>query len=64
MFSYLDAFDHICSKVTPMEVVTLVNRMFLTFDKLSEKHEVYKVKLWTPKSDLYTFAPCKFVEKM
>ena len=50
MFSYLDAFDHICSKVTPMEVVTLVNRMFLTFDKLSEKHDVYKVKLWTQKN--------------
>ena len=49
MFSYLDAFDHICSKVTPMEVVTLVNRMFLTFDKLSEKHDVYKVKHWTQK---------------
>lgn len=64
MFSYLDAFDHICSKVTPMEVVTLVNGMFLTFDKLSEKHDVYKVKHWTQKTDLYNFAPCKFVENM
>ena len=43
MFSYLDGFDHICANVTPMEVVNLVNKMFLTFDKLSEKHEVYKV---------------------
>jgi len=42
MFSYLDGFDHICANVTPMEVVNLVNKMFLTFDKLSEKHEVYK----------------------
>lgn len=43
MFSYLDGFDHICANVTPMEVVNLVNKMFLTFDKLSEKHDVYKV---------------------
>ena len=43
MFSYLDGFDHICANVTPMEVVNLVNKMFLTFDELSEKHDVYKV---------------------
>lgn len=43
MFSYLDGFDNICARVTPMEVVTLVNNMFLTFDTLSEKHDVYKV---------------------
>lgn len=42
MFSYLDGFDNICANVTPMEVVSLVNKMFLTFDKLSEKHDVYK----------------------
>ncbi|XP_068724019.1 soluble guanylate cyclase 88E-like [Montipora capricornis] len=42
MFSYLDGFDRICTKVTPMEVVSLVNKMFLTFDTLSEKHDVYK----------------------
>ena len=43
MFSYLDGFDNICTKLTPMGVVNLVNKMFLTFDKLSEKHDVYKV---------------------
>lgn len=42
MFSYLDNFDNICASVSPMEVVTLVNKMFLTFDELSEKHDVYK----------------------
>lgn len=47
MFSYLDGFDHICANVTPMEVVNLVNKMFLTFDKLSEKHDVYKVSSLT-----------------
>ncbi|XP_022801702.1 soluble guanylate cyclase 88E-like isoform X2 [Stylophora pistillata] len=42
MFSYLDNFDNICASVSPMEVVSLVNKMFLNFDKLSEKHDVYK----------------------
>ena len=50
MFSYLDGFDHICANVTPMEVVNLVNKMFLTFDELSEKHDVYKVSRKTKKN--------------
>lgn len=53
MFSYLDGFDNICSKVMPMEVVNLVNKMFLTFDKLSEKHDVYKVTWQLLKVTLY-----------
>ena len=53
MFSYLDGFDHICANVTPMEVVNLVNKMFLTFDKLSEKHDVYKVSSLTEKINRY-----------
>ena len=53
MFSYLDGFDHICANVTPMEVVNLVNKMFLTFDKLSEKHDVYKVSWLTEKIICY-----------
>ena len=43
MFSYLEDFDSICARISPMDVVTLVNKMFLTFDRLSEKHGVYKV---------------------
>lgn len=44
MFSYLDGFVAICSQVDAMEVVNLVNNMFTSFDKLTEKHDVYKVK--------------------
>lgn len=43
MFSYLDGFDYICVNVILMEVVNLVNKMFLIFDELSEKYDVYKV---------------------
>lgn len=44
MFSYLDGFVAICSQVDAMEVVNLVTNMFTSFDKLTEKHDVYKVK--------------------
>ena len=43
MFSYLDGFVTICSQVDAMEVVNLVNNMFISFDKLTEQHDVYKV---------------------
>lgn len=43
MFSYLDGFDYICVNVILMVVVNLVNKMFLIFDELSEKYDVYKV---------------------
>lgn len=43
MFSYLDGFVTICSQVSAMEIVSLVNTMFTTLDKLTEKHDVYKV---------------------
>lgn len=43
MFSYLDGFVTICSQVGAMEIVNLVNNMFTIFDKLTERHDVYKV---------------------
>ncbi|XP_078363542.1 soluble guanylate cyclase 88E-like isoform X1 [Oculina patagonica] len=42
MFSYLDSFVTVCSQVDAMEVVNLVNNMFIAFDKLTELHDVYK----------------------
>lgn len=45
MFSYLDGFVTICSQVDAMEVVNLVNNMFISFDKLTEQHDVYKVNV-------------------
>ena len=46
MFSYLDGFVAICSQVDAMEIVNLVNSMFIAFDKLTELHDVYKVMVW------------------
>ena len=51
MFSYLDGFVTICSQVDAMEVVNLVNNMFISFDKLTEQHDVYKVKTKSNISD-------------
>ena len=45
VFSYLDGFANICSFLQPMEVVCLVDKMFVTFDKISEKYNVFKVSL-------------------
>ena len=43
LFSEVLDFNDICSKITPMEVVTILNTMYTKFDNLSEVHKVYKV---------------------
>ncbi|EDO43095.1 predicted protein, partial [Nematostella vectensis] len=44
LFSDVVGFTTICSLIAPMQVVTMLNCMYTTFDKLSEKHNVYKVE--------------------
>lgn len=43
LFSDVVTFTEICSRITPMEVVSMLNAMYSLFDNLTEKHEVYKV---------------------
>ena len=43
MFSDVVGFTKICSQITPMEVVDMLNLMYTKFDRLIEKHRVYKV---------------------
>ena len=43
LFSDVVGFTHICSLINPMEVVTMLNNMYTTFDQISEQHNVYKV---------------------
>ena len=43
LFSDVVGFTQICSQITPMEVVDMLNLMYTKFDKLTEKHRVYKV---------------------
>lgn len=43
LFSDVVGFTSTCSLLTPMEVVSMLNRMYTNFDKSLEIHNVYKV---------------------
>ena len=43
LFSDVVGFTKICTKISPMDVVTLLNSMYIKFDQLSVKYRVYKV---------------------
>lgn len=43
LFSDVVTFTEICSRITPMEVVSMLNGMYSIFDKLTERNRVYKV---------------------
>lgn len=45
LFSDVVTFTEICSRITPMEVVSMLNAMYSIFDKLTEKNRVYKVRI-------------------
>ncbi|XP_076341476.1 soluble guanylate cyclase 88E-like [Tachypleus tridentatus] len=44
LFSDVITFTQICSRITPMEVVSMLNTMYSMFDHLTETHKVYKVE--------------------
>lgn len=46
LFSDVVGFTRICSHITPMQVVSMLNTMYTLFDTLSEKHRVFKVRLF------------------
>jgi len=37
-------FDVIVSKLTPVQTVDLINRLWIVFDEVAAKHNVYKVE--------------------
>ena len=43
LFSDVVGFTTICSAISPMQVVSMLNGMYTTFDTLIEKHHLYKV---------------------
>ncbi len=45
LFSDVVGFTNICTKISPMEVVTMLNSMYIKFDQLSVQCGVYKVRL-------------------
>ncbi|XP_076310826.1 soluble guanylate cyclase 88E-like [Tachypleus tridentatus] len=44
LFSDVITFTQICSRIPPMEVVSMLNTMYSMFDHLTETHKVYKVE--------------------
>ncbi|KAK9679063.1 Adenylate and Guanylate cyclase catalytic domain, partial [Popillia japonica] len=44
LFSDVVTFTEICSRITPMQVVSMLNGMYSIFDRLSEENKVYKVE--------------------
>ncbi|XP_025201544.1 soluble guanylate cyclase 88E-like isoform X2 [Melanaphis sacchari] len=44
LFSDIVTFTEICSRITPMEVVSMLNAMYSIFDTLTERNKVYKVE--------------------
>jgi len=53
LFSDVVGFTHICSLISPMEVVTMLNNMYTVFDQISEQHNVYKVSAeWSIKDQM------------
>lgn len=45
LFSDVVTFTEICSRITPMEVVSMLNGMYSIFDELTERNNVYKVSV-------------------
>ncbi|KAF5282152.1 hypothetical protein FQR65_LT02849 [Abscondita terminalis] len=42
LFSDVVTFTQICSRITPMQVVSMLNAMYSAFDTLTERNSVYK----------------------
>ena len=43
LFSDIVSFTNICAKCRPIDIVNMLNALYIRFDKLTTVHDVYKV---------------------
>ncbi|KAH3883956.1 hypothetical protein DPMN_007926 [Dreissena polymorpha] len=46
MFSYMVGFGEVCSQATPMEIVKIINRVYILFDRIIDKYKVFKYNVF------------------
>lgn len=50
LFSDVVTFTNICAQCEPIQIVLMLNSMYLQFDRLTTVHDVYKVCCWLIKT--------------
>jgi guanylate cyclase, other len=53
-FSIINKFDELLVEMTPVEISDLLDRLWLLFDEIIERHDVYKVCQKVPSNCIYT----------
>ena len=60
LFSDIVSFTPMCSRLHPMEVVGVLNAMYVAFDSLCEVHNVYKVRQMAGQVVCLELAGCRW----
>lgn len=58
LFSDVVTFTNICSECEPIQIVVMLNSMYLKFDRLTTVHNVYKVSPWIHQFVQYIYIQC------
>lgn len=62
LFSDIVSFTPMCSRLAPMQVVCVLNSMCIAYDRLCEKHNVYKVgSEWHSSRVCILVYPCMYM---
>jgi len=45
MFNYMVGFGDVCSSAKPMDIVKIINSVFILFDQITDRYNVFKVSV-------------------